>query len=135
LQQHRKDLVRVNNIAMLIDRANAVSITIRNQPRSAVILNHGYLRRRNMGQNRLRIYTGKRRVQFTAELHIRNTGALKNPRYISLTGTIHRVNKKSVTRLPDLLEVDKLLQRSNIRWRKIHFLNLRWRRRHSQRLH
>src|ERR1700761_8848059 len=88
VQQHREDLVCINDVAVLIHSADAVRIAVRDQSGVALEFNNRLLRRRDMRQDGLWINARKRWVQFVAELDKRNTRTRKDAGDIALARTV-----------------------------------------------
>ena len=103
----RKNLVRIDHIAMLIDRADAVGIAIRNQPRIALLRDNRLLRRLDMRQNRLGIDPRKRRIDLAANLHKRNPRLREDARNHTTPRPIHIVDQKLVPRRANRIEINK----------------------------
>ncbi len=87
LQQHRETLVRVDEAAVLGDRADAVGIAIDRQAGAALFAHHGVLEGFHVRQNRLRVDAGKQRIHLSANLQVRNSGLLEDARQHSPPGS------------------------------------------------
>ena len=87
LQQHRETLVRVDEAAVLGDRADAVGVAVDRQAGAAFFAHHGVLEGFHVRRNRLRVDAGKQRIHLSANLQVRNPGPVKDARQHSPPGS------------------------------------------------
>ncbi len=114
LQQHRETLVRVDEAAVFGDRANAVGIAIDRQAGAAFFAHHGFLEGFHVRQNRLRIDAGKQRIHLSANLQVRNPGALEDAGQHSPPGAVHDVDGEAEAGLGDQAHIGEFLDGGDI---------------------
>ncbi len=72
LQQDGKDFVRIDKTSVFSGGANAVRIAICDESGMAFFFDYNFLCRAHVRLNGLRIDSGKKRIDFIADLHILN---------------------------------------------------------------
>ena len=124
-QQHRKNLVRIDKVSILIRRADPVRIAIGTQPGIALVRNRCLAQRANVRLDRLRIDSRKQRIDIPANLHVIYADARKNIRQDCQPRSVHRVDRKLHPRLRNQIEIGEALNRLQIRRQKINLFNRR----------
>ena len=104
------DLMRIHKITALIHGANAISISICDQTEIAHSGTNGTRQRFKIPGNRLRMYSAKTRVHFTADFLNLATGTLQNAADDTSPGTIHRVDHKALRVLGNQIKIDQFAQ-------------------------
>src|SRR6185437_12423215 len=122
-QQNGEDFVRIDDVAMFIDSANPVGVSIRSESGLTMFFDHCLLQLSKVRQDRFRIDPGKQRVRFAVDLNAGNIDATENSRQNSAACSVHGIDSEFEPAGCDLLQVDKSRDLLNVSGKKIHLLN------------
>jgi len=117
--------VRIDEVSILIDRADAVRIAVRNQPRLTLLLDHDLLARANVRLNGLRVDPRKQRIMIRADLYVLDTHARKDSRQNARARAVHTVDGQLEPRLRNQFQIDEALDGLDVGRQEIDQLNFR----------
>ena len=124
-EQNRKNLVWIDEVAVLVGRADAIGVPVGAEAGVALIRDDCFAKGANMWLDRLGIDAGKQRIDVTANLHVVDADAGEDIGDESAAGAVHGVNGEFHAGVRDEIEIGEDLDSLQIRGQKIDFRNRR----------
>ena len=117
------DFVRVDEVAMLVGRADAVGVAVGAEAGLAAVGYCGFAEGANVGLDGLGIDAGKERVGFGADLHVSHADAVKDVSENCAARAVHGVDAELHAGFRDEVEVGEALDGFEIGGQEVDFRN------------
>ncbi len=122
-EQDAKDFVRIDEVPVLVGRADAVRVAVRAQASLAAVGDHRLAQGANVRLDGLGVNAGKERIHVAANLHVRHTQAGEDFGDNRSAGAVHRVEGELHAGFFERVEAGEALDGLQVRGQEIYFLN------------